>query len=542
MTPSAISLGSVKGDPVSVKSTEDHNRPAGVIAHKCSSGNKVTVAFQDGEFTFHSQWLHDARCDDGASRNADTAIGRQPAETVRLESAKLTTVGPRTCLDVTWNDGLTSTIPIEWLRVMGPIVARASIGVVQNFLSNHVEGWNTDTIDIPEVSYLDIFLEGLDCSKANATHLKIVDHLLSPSSFGLIKVVDIPPPNVEDELNHTRNLNTRILNKLFGATYFHPARGADKSFNVSSRSAEAKKRKNLPNYDTNQVLLPHADHAFYEQPINVQGWYILEGTSENTFVSAKAALETLKEEDPESYRLMCMTPMTLGRRSDYYGESVYQMTIDTAISMIPGTKDQYKRIRWHPNFIGSLLSPYEDYQAARRAQQKFQEIVRRDTHQLKLMLKPGDMFIWDNFRILHGRERVFDTPRTGVGQTVPEQICHDRYRALCVEALDGTIDQEWIVHLPMPQLREMNDVVEHRTIFLRLEQYMEDHTASVFRVSSQPGLHSLLCDPSSAGTGWVVFGQMTISSSKSALLSSESETSHWLTGSESSVAHKGHRV
>ena len=81
------------------------------------------------------------------------------------------------------------------------------------------------------------------------------------------------------------------------------------------------------------------------------------------------------------------------------------MTVDTAVSMVPGTKD-FKRIRWHPNFIGNILGPYDGYLEARRAQQKFLEIMRRPTHQLSLKLGPGDMFIWDNHRVLHGRERV----------------------------------------------------------------------------------------------------------------------------------------
>lgn len=180
-----------------------------------------------------------------------------------------------------------------------------------------------------------------------------------------------------------------------------------------------------------------------------------QGESDNTFVSVKAALKTLQDEDPRSYHFLCNTPCALGRQSDFYGEAVYQMTIDTAITMIPGTKDQYKRVRWHPNFIGSLLCPFEDYKEARLAQQKFQEILRRPDHQLHLDLGPGDFYIWDNFRILHGRERVYSTPRTGVGQTVTEQVAHDKYRALCIDALAGAYDQEWIVHLPMPQLREL---------------------------------------------------------------------------------------
>jgi trimethyllysine dioxygenase len=426
----------------------------------CTNGNKVTLTFPDGEFVFHSQWLHDTHCDGplGAARNVETAICSQPIELVRVSNAEIVQEAGRTALSVFWNNEQESRFPIEWLRVMAPFVASAN--GEKTYKPNDLnKGWEVEYLRISEVSYGDIFDEESDQIRLGEAYLTIFDHLLHPSSAGLIKIINLPPPNFEDELNDVRNLNTLILKKLFGSVFVHPTRGQDKSFNVCSRSAEAEKRKELPNYDTNQVLLPHADHAFYEQPINVQGWYILEGTSENTFVSMPAVLETLKEESPESYTSLLNTPMALGRVSGFYGQDVYQMTVDTAVSMVPGTND-YKRIRWHPNFIANILGPYDKYLEARLAQQKFLEIMRRPTHQLSLELRPGDMFIWDNFRVLHGREKVYTTPRTGVGQTVSEQVVHDKYRALVIELLQGRINEQWLVHLPMHQLRELLTLVQ----------------------------------------------------------------------------------
>lgn len=427
-----------------------------ITAKKCTNGNKVTVTFPDGEFVFHSQWLHDTRCDGplGAARNIDTAICSQPSDLVHVTSAEITSTAGLTELSVTWDNGQSSDFPVEWLRVNAPFVANTTDGQKSVKPNDLNKGWTVDSLRIPEFSYDQIFDEKSGQAKLSRAYLDILDCLLHPSSPGLIKITNLPPPNVEDELNHVNNLNTIILKKLFGSVFMHPTRGSDKSFNVSSRSAEAEKRKELPNYDTNQVLLPHADHAFYEQPINVQGWYILEGTSQNTFVSVPAALETMKEEAPELYQSLLTTPVALGRVSGFYGHNVYQMTVDTAFSTVPGTND-FKRVRWHPNFIANILGPYDKYLESRAAQQKFLEIMRRPTHQLSLDLGPGDLFIWDNFRVLHGREKVYTTPRTGVGQTVSEQVVHDKYRSIAIELLRGRINDQWLVHLPMHQLREL---------------------------------------------------------------------------------------
>ena len=59
-------------------------------------------------------------------------------------------------------------------------------------------------------------------------------------------------------------------------------------------------------------------------------------------------LETLKE-TPESYHLLCRAPMALDRISRFYGEPLYQATVDTVVTMHPGYPDQVKRIRWYAN-------------------------------------------------------------------------------------------------------------------------------------------------------------------------------------------------
>lgn len=426
---------------------------------KCNHGNKVTVDFPDGSFIFHSQWLHDARCDDGAARNAFTALCQQPTRPVHVTSVQINGDGAKATLDVNWDDGLSSRFPLPWLRVMASLVAARMDSPQPASVRAENKGWTVDTLQIPEISYSDLFREDISQEKLDATILSILDRILSSSCPGIIKITNLPNPNIEDERNHINNLNTLVLKRLFGSVFVHPIRGSDQTFNVSSHSHDSTRKVGVPNYDTTQTLLPHTDHAFYDNPIQVQGFYGLEGTSTNTWTSPLAALETLKKEAPASYRHLCNAPMAVGRVSRFYGDPLYQATVDTAVTMQPGT-DQVKRIRWHPNLTGSLLAPYDEYKEARLAHQKFQEIIRRDTHQLKMILKPGDLYIWDNFRLLHGRENVLEVPRTGVGQTVPEHVVHDRYRALSTGRLKGLVDGEWLVHMPMPQLREMAQIME----------------------------------------------------------------------------------
>ena len=254
--------------------------------------------------------------------------------------------------------------------------------------------------------------------------------------------------------------NRRIVPRLFGSVSIQPTRSTNQTFNVSSHSKDAKRAVSVAQYDTIQPGLPHSHHPFYDNPNQIQGFYGLEGRTETTWVYVLSALATFWEEFPNLYHYLRDIPMTIGRASCFYGDSLYQATVDTPIAPLPGFPNQIKRVRWNPNLTGALLAPYNEYKKARLAHQRFQETMRRETHQLKLVLKPGDLYIWDSFRLLHGLERVLVVPQKGVGQTVPEQDVHDRYRALHVDFLKRYVGEGWLVHMPMPQLCEMVRLIE----------------------------------------------------------------------------------
>ena len=101
--------------PVSTDVLGAKSKPIGrkLSCKKCTNGNKVKIAFPDQELAFHSQRLRDARCDDGAARNFDTAICQQGTETAQVHIVEIGNEGARLTINVTWNDGVTSKFPIE---------------------------------------------------------------------------------------------------------------------------------------------------------------------------------------------------------------------------------------------------------------------------------------------------------------------------------------------------------------------------------------------------------------------------------------------
>ena len=435
--------------------TQDDRKPKWALSNceLLGNGHAIKLDFQDTAFIFHAQWLYDANCDTGPSRTAvNTYCSKGPA--AQIIQAHVGTAA--TAQEIKWQDGSMSSFPALWLRAMGPLVGKAC----WKTCSQQAEepGWEATTLKIPSVDYHEIFAPTEDGCIATAE--RVLDILLMNRDTGIIKVTRLPPPDLECEREKTNTLVTQVLKKLFGSVFQHPRRVGDKTFNVASHHEEDTKRANgLPNYDTTQVLLPHVDHAHYQHPIQIQGWYGLEGESENTFVSGLRALHTLQDEEPELYGPLVSSKMAVGRTVTYYDPPLRQGTVDTPVTFHPGTST-VKRLRWHAHLTGSLITPYEEFSTARIAHQKLQEIMQRSSHLLKIRLRPGDLYIWNNFTILHGRERVLETPRTGVGQTVPEQVVADRYRAIKTEALKEHIEEDWLVHMPPSLLYQMGELIK----------------------------------------------------------------------------------
>lgn len=420
----------------------------------CTDGNKVTVKFFDGTWTFHAQWLHDARCDGTASRNANTALCENK-DLMQVAKAHLEGHFVTAELHVEWKNKTYSTFPAAWLRVMAPMVAQAASAAVQAEVP-HQQGWTTETLRIPEISFHEIFVKGAKEKEEDEVRLRIMSLLLQDSAAGIVKITGLPKPDREKEIDH-QSVVTDILKHVFGSVWQHPRRRPDTTFNVTSdpKNDEQRRAKDVDNYDTKQVLLPHQDHSFYHTPIQVMGFYCLEGKSENTWVSSLAALKTMKEEHPELYPYLCTAPMAIGRSTKFYGPDLRQATVDTPVTLEPGSKDIIKRFRWHQDLTQSLLAPYDDYKQARLAHVKMQEIMCRNSHQYKIPFEPGDLYIWNNFHMLHGRERTVAEPRTGIGQSVTEQVVTDRYRELLWERAKKVLDDKWLVHMPARQLEEV---------------------------------------------------------------------------------------
>jgi trimethyllysine dioxygenase len=208
---------------------------AGEPIKGCETGEdktSVTVEFEDAIFTFHAQWLYDARYDDGPYRDATQAFCQQPP-TARISATHLLHQGIETTLGIVWENGAMSEFPALWLRAVAPVVAKRQ-GGKSGPAPSFPPGWLAQNLTIPEVQYAEIFPEEAAAEELDSTFSRILDALLLDSEAGIIKVTGLPAPDADSERNGVNAIVTRVLKQIFGSVFKHPVRDEDTTFNAAS--------------------------------------------------------------------------------------------------------------------------------------------------------------------------------------------------------------------------------------------------------------------------------------------------------------------
>jgi alpha-ketoglutarate-dependent taurine dioxygenase len=454
---------------------------------KCPSGKFVTVKFAHATYTFHSQWLHDAQMDDGPYKTADNAYSRKTTM-AEVSDASTSGEGITSTMNISWTDGRESQFPCLWLWVYASLVGKCEKKETTMATTEECDPPEAEPAvsmavkpieQIEEISYTDLFP-----TMSESTRLHVYEVLVHPSFAGILKITNLPAPDVHSERHGENTLVVSLLTHIFGGVFDHPRRTTGQSYNISSHHAsDVAKGLLVPNYNTAHFLLPHVDQSFYQHHTRIVGLYVLEGESVNSFVSAPAVLEALRKESPELVTPLYTCPMALGRAGKMYTPTIYQGTTATAVTTTgnnnnvvchesplthtaTSTTAPTTTFRWHPHYVGSLLCDFDAFPAALAAHRAFQAISDRPAFQTKLPLRPGDMYLFDNHRVLHGRDCVVREPRTCVGQSVTEQVVLDGWRDLLVGRLlragaGGVMvmPERWLVHVPLMQLYEMDRIV-----------------------------------------------------------------------------------
>jgi 3-hydroxyacyl-CoA dehydrogenase/alpha-ketoglutarate-dependent taurine dioxygenase len=273
-------------------------------------------------------------------------------------------------LAIDWVGGHHTEFALAWLDEHAPDGGRPPAGLPER------RHWGAElAAGLPDFEYLDVV-------SGDETLLQFLETVWS---LGLSVLRHAPATEAT-----LRDLARRIGHVR--ATNFGP------DFHV-----EATREPNNVAY-TAVELRPHTDLPYHQHPPGIQFLHCFEADApggESTLADGFWVADRVRREDPGAFRLLCETPIPYRFRDEgtdlQYAAPVIERNLD-------GT---YREVRFHNALMAPLDVPPDRIETTYAALRTFDRVARSEQAQVVLRLRPGDVMVFDNRRVLHGR-RAFD--------------------------------------------------------------------------------------------------------------------------------------
>ncbi len=388
-----------KTDPSRAASPTGQASGFGLAAARIAD-DSIVLRWDDGiESAFHQVWLRD-HCPSGLHLSTRERLWDwgtvDPA--IRARMARLDADG---YLEVLWPDGHVSRFESDYLRRRRyDETARAARMIPLDL-------WSADAVRgrLPETDFAAIM----------ADDGALLDYHLMVRDTGFAIVRNVPGRDWACIEAARRTAFVRETN--FGT-----------GFEVISRP-----NPNNQAY-THDALLAHTDLANREMPPGVQFLHCLEFEAtggDSLLVDGFHAAEQLRAADPEAWDLL--TRVGLPFRFHDADWDVRWKGSPIALD----ADGQYHEIRYNPGLGAPLDLPADQVVPVYRALHAFAARLKDPANVLQFRLRPGDMMVFNNRRVLHGRA-AFDPntgPRKLQGCYVDLDEWHSRIRVLTGEHL-----------------------------------------------------------------------------------------------------------
>ncbi|MFI8480827.1 TauD/TfdA family dioxygenase [Pseudomonas sp. NPDC078700] len=149
-------------------------------------------------------------------------------------------------------------------------------------------------------------------------------------------------------------------------------------------------------------LGPHTDNPYRDPVPGIQLLHCLVNETTgglSTLVDSVNVVSILAAEDPQGYELLCNTPVSF-RFVDQGTELITKRSIINR-----DAQGHTLGVHYSPRLDGLPLLPVEQLRAFHRARQRLGELFVQASNEIQFRLEPGELILFDNSRILHGRTR-----------------------------------------------------------------------------------------------------------------------------------------
>ncbi len=340
-----------------------------------NEGTQVTLRWNDGTSScFHAIWLRDnCRC----SHCGEPSTGRRTLRlsqidlSVTLTDARLVQSGSGECIRVAWSDGHQGEFGTVWLK------EHAYDARSRRMKSFHPALWTNGLRENPPSMP---FEEVMTADSAFFDLLNIIKN----HGLCLVDGASASPGTAEKLARRIGFLQTSNYGKVMDLI-------ADKRHRSMANDADP--------------LKPHTDEPYRASPPGILLFHCVEagedGVGTSTFLDGFEAAETLKREDPEGFSALTRNNQTFRRFFDGDVDLICEFPVIST--------DQFGNVcgvRVNDRVAApTCIDPGQitDYY---RGMKRFLQLSEDPDRMIRKILEPGDIAIFDNHRILHGRTRL----------------------------------------------------------------------------------------------------------------------------------------
>lgn len=173
------------------------------------------------------------------------------------------------------------------------------------------------------------------------------------------------------------------------------------------------------------ALGPHTDNPYRNPVPGIQLLHCLQNETSgglSTLVDSLAVAQQLQQEDPQGFALLASVPV----RYEYRDADTWLVSVQPMIELTG--KGAMMGVFYSPRLDDMPLMSDADTRAYHRARRRFGSLLADPRYELQFRLEPGQLMMFDNNRVLHGRT-AFD-PGEGHRQLQGCYIDRDSPRSL----------------------------------------------------------------------------------------------------------------
>ena len=383
--------------------TESGNGNAPAIARLHIGERAFDVQWSDGhESVFHFVWLR-FNCACETCGDLDSGIGTvMMADIPEDVSPREAGVDDGGRLCVVWDhDGHESRFEPDWLR------ANCYSEAARLARRHRPTLWDASFIDrIPSFDYGRVVED-------DAARLEAFEHL---RDYGFARMRGAP-----------RTFDTLMdFADLFGHRITSDSLGPYSDIKT--------REKQLFFTDMPAALPKHTDQCYRHSPLGINFFHCLRTSGvggETVLADAFEIARVLRETEPEAFELLSTVPIQFYRyiegRAAYYTEACV-ISVDY-LGEVTGFRYSNRQTTAPLDLPAELIEPMHD------AQRKLSALMRHPDFEIRFLLEPGDILVYDNQRVIHGRTLYDDSQGARHLRSVEtsREEFHNRLRLLMIK-------------------------------------------------------------------------------------------------------------